>query len=157
MYSSRKFGLSSFSQDKALKLASASGLTQKVKDLVAMHPDLDSPLRERAAAALDNGVMEIIKLSLQKPQSKVTKEEFFKQLTNAEQRAYYSIVKEIGAEGNITITKLVEKNSISRPVYNNLIVKRKECEVASIVNQGMKGTHIQILEPVLKAEAIDLS
>jgi hypothetical protein len=33
----------------------------------------------------------------------------------------------------------------------------KECEVASIVNQGMKGTHIQILEPVLKAEAIDLS
>lgn len=151
-----KFGLNKLSQNEKDKLASAAELKQKVKDLIAMYPELDSPLKERAMTTLNNGVMEIIKLSLQDPESEVTKEQFFKQLTNAEQKAYYSIVKEIGAEGNITISKLVEKNSISRPVYNNLIIKMKECGIAAIVNQGMKGTNIKILQPELKAEAINL-
>lgn len=150
-----KFGLNKLSQSEEDKLASAAELEQKVKDLTAMYPELDSPLKEKAMTALNDGVMEIIKLSLQDPESEVTKEQFFKQLTNAEQRAYYSIVKEIGAEGNITISKLVEKNSISRPVYNNLITKMKEYGVAAIVSQGMKGTNIKILQPELKAEAID--
>lgn len=150
-----KFGLNKLSQDEKAKLANATELEQKVKDLTSMYPELESPLRERAMNTLNNGVMEIIKLSLQDPESEMSKEQFFKQLTNAEQRAYYSIVKEIGAEGNITISKLVEKNSISRPVYNNLIVKMKEYGIAAIVSQGMKGTNIKILQPELKAEAID--
>jgi GTP-sensing pleiotropic transcriptional regulator CodY len=33
----------------------------------------------------------------------------------------------------------------------------KECEVASIVSQGMKGTHIKILEPSLRTEAKELT
>lgn len=150
-----KFGLNKLSQNTEMKLTSATELEQKVKDLISMYPELDSPLKERAETALNNGVMEIIKLSLQDPKFEVSKEQFFKQLTNAEQRAYYSIVKEIGVEGNITISKLVEKNSISRPVYNNLIIKMKEYGVATIVSQGMKGTNIKILQPELKAEAID--
>lgn len=150
-----KFGLNKLSQSEEDKLADAAELEQKVKDLTAMYPELDSPLRDRAIESLNNGVMEIIKFSLQDPMSEITKEQFFKQLTNAEQRAYYSIVKEIGAEGNITISKLVEKNSISRPVYNNLITKLKEYGIATVVNQGMKGTNIKILQPELKVEAID--
>lgn len=150
-----KFGLNKLSQSEEDKLVDAAELEQKVKDLTAMYPELDSPLRDRAIKSLNSGVMEIIKFSLQDPVSEITKEQFFKQLTNAEQRAYYSIVKEIGAEGNITISKLVEKNSISRPVYNNLITKLKEYGVATVVNQGMKGTNIKILQPELKVEAID--
>lgn len=103
------------------------------------------------------GIMEILKYSFAENQPQTaSKKEFFKQLTNAETKAYYSIVKEIGEEGNITISKLVEKNSISRPVYNNLITKMKENNVASVVSMGMKGTYIKILEAELKAEAMQL-
>lgn len=150
-----KFGLNKLSQSTEDKLINALELSQKVKDLISMYPELDSPLKERAEIAINNGVMEIIKFSLRDPEVEITKKQFFKQLTNAEQKAYYSIIKEIGTEGNITISKLVEKNSISRPVYNNLITKMKENGVATIINQGMKGTNIKILQPELKAEAID--
>lgn len=105
---------------------------------------------------LRKGIIEILKYSFIENESQIiSKKDFLKKLTNAETKAYYSIVKEIGEEGNITISKLVEKNSISRPVYNNLITKMKENNVASVVNMGMKGTYIKILEAELKAEAID--
>jgi GTP-sensing pleiotropic transcriptional regulator CodY len=118
---------------------------------------LDSPCHEAATAALNNGTIEILKSSfVEMQESTYSKEDFMKMLTNAETRAYYSIIREIRDEGNITISKLVEKNSISRPVYNNLITKLKEHNIASVTNMGMKGTYIKILHPELKAEAIDL-
>jgi transcriptional pleiotropic repressor len=119
--------------------------------------DVDSPCHEDAIAALNNGVIEILKSSFVEIQHDASsKEEFFKNLTNAETKAYYSIVSEIHDEGNITISKLVAKHSISRPVYNNLMVKLKECGVATVSNMGMKGTYIKITQPELKAEALSL-
>lgn len=82
-----------------------------------------------------------------------TKQEFYEHLTNAEEKAYKTIIAEIGAEGNITISKLVDKHRISRPVYNNLLVKIKEDNVATVANMGMKGTYIRITNPQLKLEA----
>lgn len=152
-----KFGLNELSQNAEAKLALASTLEQKVYDLIAMYPNLDSPLHETAAAALNNGVVEIIKFSQQDPVVCVTKEEFFKKITNAEQRAYYSIVKEIGTEGEIAISKLIKKNAISRPVYTNLIIKLKEYGVAEVANKGIKGTYLKIIQPELRAEAFDYS
>ncbi len=105
----------------------------------------------------NEGIVEILKYSFMEDKlGNISKKEFFKQLTNAEIKAYYSIIKEIGEEGNITISKLVEKNTISRSVYNNLIAKMKENKIAFILNMGMKGTYIKITEPELRAEAFNI-
>ena len=109
--------------------------------------------QEAGIAALDTGTIEIFKMSFFESAPSCTKEEFFDYLTNAEERAYKSIILEIKDEGNITISRLVEKNSISRPVYNNLLIKMKEYDVAEISNMGMKGTYIKITHPELRAEA----
>lgn len=131
-------------------------LDAKTKDLMIKYAEIESPLADQAKKAMDTGVIEILKKSFEElPKETCSKKDFFKQLTHAEEKAYYSIIKEIHEEGNITISKLVEKNSISRPVYNNLLIKMKENKVANVVNMGMKGTYIKILQSELKAEAID--
>ena len=134
-------------------------ITSETEQLRNKFIDCDSPRHEAAAAALNEGTIEILKASFNEINSSpfISKKEFMKILTNTETKAYYSIVKEIGIEGNITISKLVEKNAISRPVYNNLINKLKEYKIASVINMGMKGTYIKILQPEFKAEAIDFS
>lgn len=104
-----------------------------------------------ALEAINEGVSAIMKLSyMEKENECLTKEEFFKQLTHAEERAFNSIVNAIGNEGNITISKLVDENRISRPVYNNLMKKLKEYNIADVLNMGMKGTYIKITNPLLK-------
>lgn len=152
-----KFGLSAYSQDEEAKFKSSEELIQQVKHLIELYSSQKYPTNDSAFVALNKGTMEIIKFSLQDDVPKISKEEFFEQLTNAEQKAYYSIIKEIGSEGNITISKLVERNSISRPVYNNLIVKMKECRIAEVISQGMKGTHIKIIQTELKVEAMNFN
>lgn len=135
----------------------ATEIILKVSNLRNNFIDCDSPRHEAATAALNEGTIEILKSSFNEINldTSISKKNFMKVLTNMEAKAYYSIIKEIGAEGNITISKLVEKNAISRPVYNNLINKLKEHNIASVINMGMKGTYIKILQPELKAEAVD--
>lgn len=141
-----------FDRDKMV--ANGYELKYKTRKLVEDNKDLDSPEQEAAAAFLNQGVIEILKLSFEDiTRPGLSKEEFMKQLTNAEERAYYSIVENIGAEGSIVISKLVEQNSISRPVYNNLMNKLKEYNIAKVSNQGVKGTYIKITQPELRAEA----
>ena len=153
-----KYGLLDICSDDEAKKKIAVDLYQRVDFLLDSYSNIESPLQSKAQEALDTGVIEILKKSFNEiSKEECSKKDFFKQLTHAEERAYYSIVSEIHAEGNITISKLVEKNRISRPVYNNLLVKMKENKIANIVNMGMKGTYIKILQPELKAEAIDFS
>ena len=38
--------------------------------------------------------------------------------------------------------KIVEETGISRPVFKNLFVKLEKNKVATITNQGVKGTYI---------------
>lgn len=124
---------------------------------------LESPNEKEALSTLNTGVVEIIKFSLGLNQKKtniieetgLTKKLFFEELTNMEEKAYYSIIKEIHAEGNVTISKLCANEKISRSIYNNLLDKMKIHNVAEIVNMGMKGTYIKITHPELYAEAID--
>lgn len=68
---------------------------------------------------------------------------FLTKLTNAELAAMKAVFAEVSAEGNIVISKMIEKTGISRPVFNNLIVKLKEDKVAEVTNQGAKGTKIK--------------
>ena len=151
-----KYGLLDICSDDEEKKKIAVDLYQRVDFLLDTYSDIESPLQSKAQEVLDTGVIEILKKSFNEISEKkeCSKEDFLKQLTHAEERAYYSIVSEIHAEGNITISKLVEKNRISRPVYNNLLVKMKENNIANIVNMGMKGTYIKILQSELKAEAL---
>ena len=52
---------------------------------------------------------------------------------------------------------MVEKTSISRPVYANLLSKLKQYDVAKVVNRGSGGTDIEITQIELKNEAIDFT
>lgn len=135
-----------------------SKLAQSIKDFMEQNKKLNSPRANKGLLALDTGVIEILKYSFKGYASdeEISKKEFFAKLTNAEERAYYSIIDEIGDEGNVVISRLVDKTRISRPVYNNLLAKLKENDVAEIVNMGAKGTHIQITQTELKAEAMNI-
>ena len=108
------------------------------------------------AAAVNNGVIEILKYSFAEPeQEEISYKDFLDKLTHAEERAFKAIVNNIGIEGNITISKLVAETSISRPVYNNLLNKLKESNIATIVNMGMKGTYINITHTLIKAKILE--
>jgi predicted nucleotidyltransferase len=131
------------------------GAKQGIYELLDRVLDKDAgvahELRTRAAAIMEEGVMQIIYSSIVNPTINISKKEFFEHLTNAERKAYEAIIDEIGYEGNITISRLVEQTCISRPVYNNLITKMKELKVATVQNMGMKGTYIKITNPNLKS------
>lgn len=137
------------------KLEAGKKLVNDLENFMKEHEDIDSPRAEAGISALNQGVIEILKKSFQPSQlQEMSKKDFFSKLTHAEEKAYYSIIKKIGEEGNVTISKLVEANTISRPVYNNLLTKMKECNIAEISNMGAKGTYIRITQAELKAEAI---
>lgn len=90
-----------------------------------------------------DGIVEILKVSLEE---NAQINEFFNNITGTEKNAFEAIKKEIGKEGNITISKIVDKTNISRPVYTNLLNKMKTYNVAEVVNQGFKGTYIKFSE-----------
>ena len=70
-------------------------------------------------------------------------DKFFDALTSHELAAYHSIIDEIGSEeGNISIVKMIQKTSFSRPVFTSLLQKMEKYNVAIVKNQGVKGTHI---------------
>ena len=126
-------------------------IINKTEVLCEKYMDCDSPYHEAALAALNNGVKEILKKSFNMtPQ--FSKSDFFDNLTAMEHRAYESIVDEIGQEGNISVSKMINKVPISRPVFNNLFNKMKKYNVADIDNMGVKGTFIKITHPELLAE-----
>ena len=69
-------------------------------------------------------------------------------LTKTEKNALNLILQELknGYDGNISISNLTEKSSISRPVFKNLLQKMKDNMIAEVDNQGVKGTYIKIID-----------
>lgn len=69
-------------------------------------------------------------------------------LTKTEKNALNLILQELknGYDGNISISNLTEKSSISRPVFKNLLQKMKDNMIAEVDNQGAKGTYIKIID-----------
>lgn len=65
--------------------------------------------------------------------------------TKTEEKALNVILNELGEkkEGNISISNLIEKSKISRPVFKNTLLKLEKNELAKIDNQGTKGTYIR--------------
>lgn len=66
-------------------------------------------------------------------------------LSATEQLAFDFIKQElVDNEGYISISKIIEKSKISRPVYTSLLNKLKNCGIAQIDNKGVKGTYITL-------------
>lgn len=116
---------------------------------------LQIPPNPLAKSMVDEGVVAILKHSFNNLKTEITYHNFLNKLTNTEERALAAVARSIGVEGNITISKLVDETHISRPVYNNLLVKLKENNVAEINNMGMKGTYIKFTHTVLKAKILE--
>lgn len=90
------------------------------------------------------GVINIIDASLKK---KVDVETFESQLTTMEQKAFEVIKENLdeNKEACLSISKLYESTSISRPVWKNLFLKMEREQFAEIQNMGVKGTYIKLL------------
>jgi GTP-sensing pleiotropic transcriptional regulator CodY len=85
--------------------------------------------------------------------------DFIKSLTNTEKAAIGYILAAIDKstlKGVISINALVNKSQISRPVYNNILDKMTKYNVAYIVNKGVKGTQITLVDKaIFKANFIE--
>ena len=69
--------------------------------------------------------------------------QFIQKLTQNEKIAFVAIANELEhGRGNISVVKIQQKTNLSRPVFTSLFNKMKEYCVATIENQGVKGTHI---------------
>lgn len=105
--------------------------------------NVDCDIDETIDTIIKQMLIELIKYGIKddKPQTK----KFIHELTANETIALKAILHQINKEGNISITSLVNNTGLSRPVFNNLILKMKEYKVAEIANQGAKGTHIKFV------------
>lgn len=104
---------------------------------------------------IDEGLILLFKIALNiEFENNCSEEFFFNQLSHGETRAYKSIVAEIGNSGNISISAMIKKYNISRPVWTSLLKKMQEYKVADIVSQGVKGTYINIINPQLRVAAL---
>ena len=75
-----------------------------------------------------------------------SRDHFALSLTDTEKLALESIIEQIPAdEGFISIVKLIQKSSVSRPVYTNLLQKMEKEGVAIVESRGAKGTFIRWL------------
>ena len=79
----------------------------------------------------------------------VLKDEFFNALTANELIAFNSIREEIGSSGNISVVKMIQKTTLSRPVWTSLLGKMEKFGIAQVKNQGVKGTYIEFMEDAL--------
>lgn len=105
---------------------------------------------DRENNILKKNIIDIYHLYLDKDKKK---EEI--KLTKTEKKAMKSILEEFNyqLEGDISVSQLITKYKISRPVYINLFYKLKENEYANITNKGMNGTHI-IFNPSIDIESL---
>ena len=74
--------------------------------------------------------------------------DFYNALTVNEKQAFLAIREEINYSGNISIVKMIQKTSLSRPVWTSLLTKMEKFGIARVQNQGVKGTHIEISKEI---------
>ena len=89
------------------------------------------------------GILELVENSIVVNPIKTNNIE--EKFTKTEEKALNVILNELGEkkEGNISISNLIEKSKISRPVFKNTLLKLEKNELAKIDNQGTKGTYIR--------------
>ena len=88
-----------------------------------------------------------MKFSKEKEQS-INLENFIISLTQTEKAALKIIYEIIGQEGYISVSQIIERYDISRPVFTNLFYKIKENQIGQIDNRGVKGTYISFCKDI---------
>lgn len=96
-----------------------------------------------ALTNIRKGILELVENSIVVNPIKTNNVE--EKFTKTEEKALNVILNELGEkkEGNISISNLIEKSKISRPVFKNTLLKLEKNELAKIDNQGTKGTYIR--------------
>ena len=94
---------------------------------------------------IKNSIIELMKVALTDMNSEG---DFLSLLTKTEIQAFEIILQHLnnGHEGNISISQLTEDSKISRPVFKNTLQKMKDNNVAEIINQGVKGMYVKIID-----------
>lgn len=94
---------------------------------------------------IKNSIIELMKVALTDMNSEGN---FLSLLTKTEIQAFEIILQHLnnGHEGNISISQLTEDSKISRPVFKNTLQKMKDNNVAEIINQGVKGMYVKIID-----------
>ena len=94
---------------------------------------------------IKNAVIEILKIAL----TDMTQDgDFEERITDLEKQALEIILDNLadGYEGNISISQLTNSSSISRPVFKSVLQKMQDNLIAEVVNKGVKGTYIKIID-----------
>lgn len=117
-------------------------LLSEVDNILNSYSELE--LSNFTSKQIKLGVISIIDASLKK---KVDMETFESQLTPMEKKAFDVIKENLdeNKEACLSISKLYESTSISRPVWKNLFLKMEREQFAEIQNMGVKGTYIKLL------------
>lgn len=92
---------------------------------------------------LKNAVLEIIGAALHES---ISLDNFITCLTSTELKAWKNLKSNmIDRTTTISISKIIEETNISRPVWKNLLLKLEQNRIATVDNQGVKGTKITLL------------
>ena len=126
-----------------------SGLSSEEKDKLYLElfstlswfQTMDSNPDYKVGELMDNALIKMLEFSF----TAEPKPNVLDILTNAETRAYEHLKAEVGVEGYVSISALVEKTGVSRPTYNNLLSKLKNKGYAEVINKGVKGTYIRFI------------
>ena len=93
-------------------------------------------------------IIKVIKFRNEEKEQSVNFENFIISLTQTEKAALKIIYEIIGQEGYISVSQIIERYGISRPVFTNLFYKIKESQVGQIDNRGVKGTYISFCKDI---------
>ena len=105
--------------------------------------DTPENINTTADAILKNAILEIISAALHES---VSLDNFITCLTSTELKAWESLKSNmIDRTATISISKIIEETNISRPVWKNLLLKLEQNKIATVDNQGVKGTKITLL------------
>ena len=116
----------------------------KLRELAATHADTLREYRLSGDIADLHAFIEVVIAANDNKEESIAA--FKQDLTNNEFNALYCIVHKIGTDsGNISIVKMIQETPHSRPVYTNLLAKLEKHGIATVANQGVKGTNIKFL------------
>lgn len=128
-----------------MKKGSANMITYE--KVLAIAKDYQEDIREFRLDGDLGRLMDFLEAVIGADQQVLVKE-FFNDLTVNENKAFFAIKEEIGSSGNISIVKMIQKTGLSRPVWTSLLQKMEKFGIAQIKNQGVKGTHIELVKEV---------
>lgn len=104
---------------------------------------VDDATDEEAKNVLATGITTIINEGITEV---VSYSSFIKCLSKTEIEALAAIQNHlVYGTGNISIAKIVDETGISRPVWKNLFTKMEKNNIATVRNEGVKGTYIKML------------